>query len=179
MSPTSPAGRSGRREASARSTASTRCRDGSLATRRRSTWPPCRRPGRIPGVDSDRFGRYLRPKCGPRRVPPRCSKERSTVAHQLSGEVCMSDFPALGHVALTVTDLGRSRPWYEKLFGTKPVIDSDEGTFHHVVWLIGGGTIIGIHQFPDPSNEGPFNERRVGLDHVAFGCANRAELETW
>jgi catechol-2,3-dioxygenase len=25
----------------------------------------------------------------------------------------------------------------------------------------------------------PFNERRIGLDHVAFACENRAELERW
>ena len=32
----------------------------------------------------------------------------------------MSDFPAIGHVALTVNDLSRSVPWYENLFGAKP-----------------------------------------------------------
>ena len=90
----------------------------------------------------------------------------------------MPDFPAVGHVALTVKDLGVSRPWYEALFGAPPVLDQDEGPFHHVVWSV-GGTLLGIHQFPDPSEEGAFNERRIGLDHVAFGCANRAELEEW
>jgi catechol-2,3-dioxygenase len=25
----------------------------------------------------------------------------------------------------------------------------------------------------------PFNERRPGLDHLAFGCANRDELTAW
>jgi len=25
----------------------------------------------------------------------------------------------------------------------------------------------------------PFNERRPGLDHLAFGCANRDELKAW
>ncbi len=90
----------------------------------------------------------------------------------------MPDFPAIGHVALTVTDLDVSRPWYEALIGAQPVLDKDEGPFHHVVWSV-GGTLLGIHQFPDPSAEGEFNERRIGLDHVAFGCANRAELEQW
>jgi catechol-2,3-dioxygenase len=35
---------------------------------------------------------------------------------------------------------------------------------------------VGLHQFPD-GQAGAFNERRVGLDHLAFACANRAELE--
>jgi catechol-2,3-dioxygenase len=64
------------------------------------------------------------------------------------------------------------------LFGTKPVLDEDTGPFHHVVWLL-GQTLVGIHQFPDPASSEPFNERRVGLDHLAFSCANRSELAEW
>jgi catechol-2,3-dioxygenase len=89
------------------------------------------------------------------------------------------DFPAVTHVALTVTDLSRSRPWYEKLFGSKPVIDEDTGPFHHVVWVVGSETLVGIHQFPDLHATEPFDERRPGLDHLAFACASRSELEQW
>ena len=91
----------------------------------------------------------------------------------------MADFPALTHVAVTVTDLGRSRPWYNALIGADPVLDEDTGPFHHVVWLLGNGTLLGIHQHSNPSSSEPFDELRPGLDHVAFGCANRGELETW
>jgi catechol 2,3-dioxygenase-like lactoylglutathione lyase family enzyme len=90
----------------------------------------------------------------------------------------MTEFPAITHVAVTVRDLNVSRPWYRNLFGADPVLDEDTGPFHHVVWMI-GGTLIGIHQFPDGDNGQAFDERRPGLDHVAFGCANRAELEEW
>jgi glyoxylase I family protein len=91
----------------------------------------------------------------------------------------MADFPALTHVAVTVTDLGRSRPWYNTLIGADPVLDEDTGSFHHVVWLLGNGTLLGIHQHKNPSSSEPFDELRPGLDHLAFACANRAELETW
>jgi catechol-2,3-dioxygenase len=91
----------------------------------------------------------------------------------------MADFPALTHVAVTVNDLGRSRPWYNALIGADPVLDEDTGPFHHVVWLLGNGTLLGIHQHAKPSSNEPFDELRPGLDHLAFGCANRAELETW
>ena len=90
----------------------------------------------------------------------------------------MADFPAITHVALTVTDLNRSVPWYQALFGSKPVLDEDTGPFHHVVWLI-GGTLVGIHQFPDLTSGEPFDERRVGLDHLAFTCRDREELVGW
>jgi catechol-2,3-dioxygenase len=90
----------------------------------------------------------------------------------------MPEFPALAHVAVTVTDLDRSRSWYQRLFGADPVLDEDTGQFHHVVWLL-GGTLFGIHQHPSPSSTEPFSELRPGLDHVAFGCRNRAELDQW
>jgi catechol-2,3-dioxygenase len=90
----------------------------------------------------------------------------------------MAEFPAITHVALTVTSLERSVPWYRALFDSEPLIDEDTGPFHHVVWLM-GGTLVGLHQFPDLKSSDPFNERQPGLDHLAFGCANRAELEAW
>jgi catechol 2,3-dioxygenase-like lactoylglutathione lyase family enzyme len=60
----------------------------------------------------------------------------------------MPEFPAVTHVALTVSSLERSVPWYGALFDSKPVLDEDTGPFHHVVWLL-GNTLVGIHQFPD------------------------------
>lgn len=89
------------------------------------------------------------------------------------------EFPTISHVALTVTDLSVSVPWYQQLFGSNPVLDEDTGPFHHVVWLLGGQTVVGLHQFPDPVSTEPFNERRPGLDHLAFACANRDEVLQW
>jgi catechol 2,3-dioxygenase-like lactoylglutathione lyase family enzyme len=90
-----------------------------------------------------------------------------------------SEFPSLSHVAVTVRDLSVSVPWYEALFDAKPVLDEDtEPNFHHTVYLL-GTTPFGLHQHKTPAGEGEFSEFRVGLDHVAFGVANRAELEKW
>ena len=90
----------------------------------------------------------------------------------------MAQFPGITHVAVTVSDLDRSRQWYQNLFDADPVLDEDTGTFHHVVWLL-GQTLFGIHGFPDLKSSDAFDERRPGLDHVAFTCSNRAELEEW
>jgi catechol-2,3-dioxygenase len=89
-------------------------------------------------------------------------------------------FPALNHVALTVRDLGVSGPWYQSLIGVDPVLDehTDAG-FRHLVWAFGNGTLFGIHQHDRAIDEGRFTEFRTGLDHVAFGCASRAELQEW
>jgi glyoxylase I family protein len=91
----------------------------------------------------------------------------------------MPAFPALTHVALTVSDLSVSVAWYTRLIGAEPVLDEDTGPFHHVVYAI-GGTLLGLHAFPGGVGDtGPFQPYRPGLDHVAFGCADRDELEKW
>jgi glyoxylase I family protein len=92
----------------------------------------------------------------------------------------VTDFPALTHVALTVRDLSVSVPWYEALLDAKPVLDEDtDPDFHHTVYLLADNTLLGLHQHARPALDERFSEFRVGLDHVAFGCADRAELEKW
>jgi glyoxylase I family protein len=92
----------------------------------------------------------------------------------------MKPFPPLTHVALTVRNLSVSVPWYGALFDAKPVIDEDTASgFHHTVYLVGNNTLIGLHQHVKPAPDERFSEYRVGLDHVAFGCEDRAELERW
>jgi catechol 2,3-dioxygenase-like lactoylglutathione lyase family enzyme len=87
-------------------------------------------------------------------------------------------FPPLNHVALTVRDLEVSGPWYRALLEAEPVLDehTDAG-FYHLVWQFDNGTLFGIHQHDRTAEDERFAEFRVGLDHVGFGCANRAELE--
>jgi catechol 2,3-dioxygenase-like lactoylglutathione lyase family enzyme len=92
----------------------------------------------------------------------------------------MSEFPPLTHVALTVRDLSVSVPWYEAVLEAKPVLDEDtDPQFHHTVYLLGNGTLLGLHQHQTAAPAEPFSEYRVGLDHIAFGVADRGELEKW
>jgi glyoxylase I family protein len=92
----------------------------------------------------------------------------------------LNDFPGITHVAVTVSDLERSTAWYADLFGSAPVLDEDveAGAFHHTVFALGGGSLFGLHLHTEP-NGVAFNERGPGLDHVSFGCRDRAALETW
>lgn len=86
--------------------------------------------------------------------------------------------PAITHVAVTVTDLAASEAWYTKVLGIKPVLDEDTGPFRHIVYQL-GNTLFGLHGFPDLASDQPFNERRPGLDHVAFGVSSRDALAEW
>jgi glyoxylase I family protein len=86
--------------------------------------------------------------------------------------------PPIAHVAVTVTDLDVSEAWYTDVLGVGPVLDEDTGPFRHIVYQL-GTTLLGLHGFPDLHSKERFDERTPGLDHIAFGCASRAELVEW
>lgn len=90
----------------------------------------------------------------------------------------MTTFPSIGHVALTVSDLRASASWYGRLFDAEPVLDEDVGAFHHIVFAI-GGTLVGLHGHPTTAQQDRFDEHRLGLDHLAFGCEDHSQLEQW
>jgi catechol 2,3-dioxygenase-like lactoylglutathione lyase family enzyme len=82
------------------------------------------------------------------------------------------------HVALTVRDLAVSVPWYAALIGAEPVLEEDTGPFRHAVFVL-GDTMLGLHQFPEGIDESAPSPRRLGMDHLAFAAADRAELVAW
>lgn len=90
----------------------------------------------------------------------------------------MTGFPGISHVALTVSDLDRSREFYGRLL-EDPVVDEDAGGFYHVVYALEGGTLLGLHSHPTANDQPQFSEYRSGLDHVAFGVSSRSDLEKW
>ena len=91
---------------------------------------------------------------------------------------------SIAHVRLTVTDIERSRQFYESVFGWSVLIEvpenADEATKNALSFLYGGviydlgGTLIGLR----PVAKDRFDEDRAGLDHIAFRIASKAELES-
>lgn len=88
------------------------------------------------------------------------------------------------HVRLTVTDIERSRAFYDLVFGL-PVAyewseDADPATKEALGFLYGGviysfgSGLFGIR--PVAPGEDSFNEDRVGLDHLCFSVADASEL---
>src|ERR1700722_18188303 len=89
----------------------------------------------------------------------------------------MTTFPSVTDFALTVSDIDRSVAWYETLLGTAPIFVGDEPAFRFAVWL---EPVFGLHQRHDGCDgEGIIDEHRLGLEHIAFSCASRNELEAW
>jgi glyoxylase I family protein len=90
---------------------------------------------------------------------------------------------SIAHVRLTVTDIERSRQFYESVFGWQVLIEvpetADAATQEALSFLFGGviydlgGTLIGLR----PVAADRFHEDRCGLDHLAFRLANTDELD--
>ena len=90
------------------------------------------------------------------------------------------------HVRLTVTDIDRSRAFYDAVFGFEtafeaPPEDADQATKDQLSFLFGGvtyrfgGGLLGLR--PAASDPDRHDEDRVGLDHLSFTVASRADLE--
>jgi len=67
----------------------------------------------------------------------------------------------------------------QRLLGSGPVLDADTRAFHRAVFAIGNGNLLGLHALPGTTVSDRLDEHRAGLDHVALGCGDRAELERW
>ena len=88
------------------------------------------------------------------------------------------------HVRLTVTDIARSRAFYDQVFALPVAFeipaDADEETRQQLGFLYGGviyhlGTsLLGLRPVAPSSDR--FDEDRVGLDHLSFRVANRDAL---
>lgn len=99
------------------------------------------------------------------------------------GQVAITS-SSVAHVRLTVTDIERSRRFYESVFDWPILIEmpdnADEATRARLSFLSGGviydlgGALIGLR----PAGDDRFNENRVGLDHISFRVANKAELDS-
>ena len=79
------------------------------------------------------------------------------------------------HVKLPVRDPGRSRDWYQEVFGFVTELD-----------FVEDGRLMGVAMI-DPSSQFRFAVRRdaqraealAGFDPVALAVGTRADLETW
>ena len=88
------------------------------------------------------------------------------------------------HVRLTVTDIARSKAFYDRVFGWPTALDASEsagqpGVDQSPEQIYGGtiyqtpqGTLFGLR----PVGTGSFDPDRTGLDHVSFAVSSRDDL---
>jgi len=88
------------------------------------------------------------------------------------------------HFSPTVSDVERSADWYSRVFGLQrlerePRHHHDEGGGYAVLLVDPAtGLLIGLHHHSG-FHGGSFDERRAGLDHIAWGVASRDDLNAW
>lgn len=88
------------------------------------------------------------------------------------------------HFSPTVSDIERSAEWYCRVFGLQrlerqPAHHKDENGGYAVLLVDPNtGLLIGLHHHAG-FHGGEFDERRAGLDHIAWGVSTRADLEQW
>lgn len=90
----------------------------------------------------------------------------------------MPEIEGVSHVALTVTDLARSRDWYLRVFEAQ-VLTEEKEEGHEFVVLLAPPLVIGLHVHSATDRAQAFDERRVGLDHVSFQVPGRDGLVAW
>ena len=90
-----------------------------------------------------------------------------------------------GHVRLTVTDVGRSRAFYDRVLGFPVAFevpaDADEATraslaflYGGVIYAVPGGGLLGLRPVAPEGDR--FDEDRVGLDHLSFAVPTTGDL---
>ena len=109
--------------------------------------------------------------------------ETHRVGRHWQHELMAINTNSIAHVRLTVTDIERSRQFYESVFGWPVLIEApesaDAATQEALGFLFGGvvydlgGALIGLR----PVAEDRFHEDRCGLDHMAFRVASKDELD--
>ncbi|MBJ7338753.1 VOC family protein [Mycolicibacterium sp.] len=99
--------------------------------------------------------------------------------------MALIDSSGYAHVRLTVTDIDRSKKFYDELFGWPTAIDESDavdepGVTESVEKFYGGvvyqtpqGTLFGLR----PVGDDRFDSTRTGLDHVSFAVSDRSVLE--
>ncbi|GGL84912.1 glyoxalase [Curtobacterium citreum] len=101
------------------------------------------------------------------------------------GRTGIVDAQGFAHVRLTVTDIHRSKAFYEQLFGMPPGSDFsdqvDDPTVRDDPWRTYGGCsftfhgqTLGLRPVADPGDR--FDPDRVGLDHLSLRVRSVEDL---
>ena len=81
----------------------------------------------------------------------------------------------ISHVSLTVTDLDRARSFWANVIGFVPKVEQAD-----LLIVVDPNTSVTIACVTHDDGDGdPFDERHVGLDHIALGVAGVDDLRAW
>lgn len=93
----------------------------------------------------------------------------------------MAKLSSLYHLALTVTDVDRSVPWYKRVLDLRETTrreDAESGIRKVYLRAPGEDLYLVLVQYPDTVRTG-CEGRRPGLDHIAFKVDSYSDLREW
>ena len=91
----------------------------------------------------------------------------------------MPELMGISHVDLTVTDCERAAKWWTDVMGFTLVHQLRLDTYECKSLIHPSGIAVTVMTHDGTAEAGAFDERRVGLDHLAFRVADRDELQRW
>jgi glyoxylase I family protein len=91
----------------------------------------------------------------------------------------MPQLLGFSHIDLTVSDCDRTAKWWHDVLGFTLVHTVHEATFECRSMLHASGLAVTLMTHSATADLGTFDERRVGLDHLAFQVTDRDELDRW
>lgn len=83
------------------------------------------------------------------------------------------------HVELTVSDCDRAAVWWHEVLGFTLVHRVSADAFEVRSLIHPSGINVNVLTHTATTQGGAFDERRVGLDHLAFQVSDRDELQKW
>jgi glyoxylase I family protein len=102
-----------------------------------------------------------------------------TVAAQLSSLIDVTDISGWAHVTLSVGDINRSVAWYGEVLGFTVAATETTPQWRRTLCLHPESGVMLVLQQHLSSSGDAFDERRVGLDHLAFRVDTHHQLLTW
>ena len=91
----------------------------------------------------------------------------------------MPEHMGISHIDLTVLDCERAADWWQDVMGFTLVHRTSGETFETRSLVHPSGVAVTVMTHDGTPELGAFDERRVGLDHLAFRVADRDELQRW
>ena len=87
----------------------------------------------------------------------------------------MAEINGIAHIQLTVTDMARSKPFYETLLHSMNMVTLLDGPDYF--YCIGGKTGIAISPVTEEFQDSNFHQRHPGLHHLCFRAKSREDVE--
>jgi glyoxylase I family protein len=91
----------------------------------------------------------------------------------------MPQILGLSHIDLTVADCDRAAQWWQDVLGFTLVNQVSEETYECRSLIHPSGLAVTLMTHSATAALGAFDERRVGLDHLAFRVTDLDELGRW